>query len=237
MDESTNCTIKDHEVKTTEWLHSLLSAVLYKWFDLFNYYFFNKKLAPCVISFERTSKRTLGHFVLDRNAYGLKWNININGQYAQDPLVDTLATLLHEMTHQWQQDFGKKNRSPNYHNKQFTEKTEDLGIPSSSNGVSTNYADPFLFLLTEHDVPTKPNRFTDDGAKPEPGKSKLKKWTCGCTNVRVGVSEFKAKCLKCGNEFQLAEQRIGNFNDRLSRSYDESESSFIDPSRIFSSLN
>ena len=35
------------------------------------------------------------------------------------------------------------------------------------------------------------------------GKSKLKKWTCGCTNVRVAVKEFEAKCLKCGNEFEL----------------------------------
>ena len=36
-------------------------------------------------------------------------------------------------------------------------------------------------------------------------KSKLKKWTCGCTNVRVAVSDFRARCLKCGNEFKLAE--------------------------------
>jgi hypothetical protein len=36
------------------------------------------------------------------------------------------------------------------------------------------------------------------------GKSKLKKWSCGCTNIRVAVKEFEAKCLKCGNVFELA---------------------------------
>jgi hypothetical protein len=36
------------------------------------------------------------------------------------------------------------------------------------------------------------------------GKSKLKKWSCGCTNIRVAVKEFEAKCLKCGREFELA---------------------------------
>jgi hypothetical protein len=34
------------------------------------------------------------------------------------------------------------------------------------------------------------------------GKSKLKKWTCGCTNIRVAVKDFDAKCLKCGNRFE-----------------------------------
>ena len=33
------------------------------------------------------------------------------------------------------------------------------------------------------------------------GKSKLKKWSCGCTNIRVAVKYFKAKCLNCGNDF------------------------------------
>jgi hypothetical protein len=36
------------------------------------------------------------------------------------------------------------------------------------------------------------------------GKSKLKKWSCGCTNIRVAVRSLEAKCLKCGNKFEIA---------------------------------
>ena len=33
--------------------------------------------------------------------------------------------------------------------------------------------------------------------------SKLKKWSCGCTNVRV-ATDFNATCNGCGNDFELA---------------------------------
>ena len=33
--------------------------------------------------------------------------------------------------------------------------------------------------------------------------SKLKKWSCGCQNVRVAIADFSATCNKCGNEFKL----------------------------------
>jgi len=37
------------------------------------------------------------------------------------------------------------------------------------------------------------------------GRSKLKKWTCGCQIVRVGKSEFCATCDICGCKFKLDE--------------------------------
>ena len=32
-------------------------------------------------------------------------------------------------------------------------------------------------------------------------EGKLKKWSCGCQNVRVAIADFSATCNKCGNEF------------------------------------
>lgn len=37
------------------------------------------------------------------------------------------------------------------------------------------------------------------------GKSKLKKWTCGCQIIRVGKSVFEATCDICSNKFELDE--------------------------------
>jgi len=36
---------------------------------------------------------------------------------------------------------------------------------------------------------------------PKKGSSKLKKWTCGCTNIRVAVKDAEIQCLKCKNQF------------------------------------
>ena len=208
MDEIINRKIRELETQTKQWRFSDLSEQLYIWFDLFNENFFQGRLKNPVISFERTRSDTLGHFALDRNAFGLKWNTNINCLYVDLPLVDTLATLLHEMTHQWQQEFGKKGtkrRTSSYHNVEFRDMTKSMGIPSNESGATLSYQNPFLLLLKNHGVDIYQKSFSEEMPviSKRPGKSKLKKWHCGCTNVRVAISDFQAQCLKCGNRFIL----------------------------------
>jgi hypothetical protein len=63
-------------------------------------------------------------------------------------------------------------------------------------------------------IPDSPDRFdldrwADDGGPcppepSEPGNSIPDSWSCGCTNARVGVADFRALCLKCGHEFAPA---------------------------------
>ena len=213
MEQAINIAVKENEIKTKEWRFSYLSEELYTWFDLFNERFFDNALKTPVISFERTRVNTLGHFVIDRNSFGLKWNININSLYAHCTLGDTLATLLHEMIHQWQQEFGKKKgKSPrnNYHNKEFRIKAKLLGIPSDESGMTLYYQNPFFSFLRDHGVRISPRFFKDkedmeDMKQMRRSKSKLKKWSCGCTNARVAIRNFRARCLKCGNDFELCE--------------------------------
>ena len=75
----------------------------------------------------------------------------------------------------------------------------------------------FVLLLKQHgvsfdDIPEfKGNGGIPKGIvpiDPKPkvkGKSKLKKWTCGCQIVRVGKREFSATCDICQNKFELDE--------------------------------
>ena len=204
MDEATNKAIKEIEIGTKEWKFSNLSEQLYTWFDRFNERFFQNVLKPPVISFEKTSSRTLGHYVVGRNAFGLKWNININSLYVGSHLVNTLVTLLHETIHLWQEEFGKKkgtrNRN-NYHNVEFRTKAKLIGIPCNNYGVTLCYRDPFVSFLRDHGVSVecKVASVEESGQKLFDtilGKSKLKKWSCGCTNVRVAIADFRAICLK-----------------------------------------
>ena len=147
MDEVTNRAVKENEIRAKDWNFRDLSEQLYTWFDRFNERFFENALRTPVMSFQRTRVNTLGHFVVDRNPFGLKWNINVNSLYADFPLVDVLAVLLHEMTHQWQQESLKKKEKSqhnNYHNKEFRAKAKVIGIPSDEFGITLYYQNPFL---------------------------------------------------------------------------------------------
>jgi hypothetical protein len=203
MDEATNKTIKQHEIQTDEWRFSELSKHLYIWVDRFNENFFDNILQTPAISFERRRANNLGHYVLKRNAFGFKWNININSRHVERPFAETLGTLLHEMIHQWQQEFGAKKiiwPRNNYHNVEFRVKSALLGIPSDNYGRTLGYEKPFLSLLEKYGLNYEPKPVLEEKVI---GNSKLKKWTCGCTNARVAIVDFRAECLKCGNRFRL----------------------------------
>jgi len=209
-----NIQIMENEKSAHDWVLNNLAWELYWWVDFFNSAFFKHQPVPVpVISFERTNVNNLGHYVIGRNAFGVKENININSVNLKRPLWDILATLLHEMAHSWQAAYGKPS---NYwfHNKEFQLKMLEFGILIDNRGCHMGVGDPFMFILRKHAVDIKqsidPKEFIKEGfvkipPKPKPkGKSKLKKWTCGCTNVRVGIKDLEAQCLKCGNKFELS---------------------------------
>ncbi len=168
------------------WAHRELAAELRGWADIFDSEF--KLEAPEIsLQIDRLSARRLGHFRYGHNGFGLKGEVAINERYLrrQQP-HDVLGTLLHELLHAWQQAHGRPGRR-NYHNKEFREKARGLDLVVDERGY-TKY-------LPEQPPPVVRVR----------GQSKLKKWSCGCTNVRVAVAEFRAVCLRCGAEFLPAD--------------------------------
>jgi hypothetical protein len=80
-EENINIAVKENEIQAEDWVFSNLSELLDNWFDRFNERFFENALKTPVISFEKTRINSLGHFVIGRNAFGLKWNINVNSMY------------------------------------------------------------------------------------------------------------------------------------------------------------
>ncbi len=93
----------------------------------------------------------------------------------------------------------------------------EFGIVTNTNGshAGMDYNGEFVFILKQHGVSfaefdiagiVKGNSIIPiDPAPKNKGKSKLKKWTCGCQIVRIGKREFCATCDICNNKFKLDE--------------------------------
>ncbi len=105
-------------------------------YDHFNEALFDGKLPHCLLTLQR-EKRTMGYFSAARFASlegATTDEIAINPSYfAVVPLVETMQTLVHEMAHLWQQHFGQPGRG-RYHNEQWAQKMESIGLMPSSTG-------------------------------------------------------------------------------------------------------
>ena len=210
--------IRDNETTAFDWELNELASELYWWVDFFNMAFFKDQPAPSpVLTFENASVNTLGHYRIGRNDWGVREQININRKYLSLPLWRKLSTLLHEMVHSWEYTYvpHEKRTKGWYHPITFRYKMLEFGIETNSKGqhIGLDPKGRFVHLLSKHGVNfdefDSSMLFSDGIIKIDPkkgkkkGKSKLKKWSCGCTNVRVAVADFKALCLKCGEGFVL----------------------------------
>jgi predicted SprT family Zn-dependent metalloprotease len=106
-------------------------------FDTFNASLFGGELPPCLLTLQR-EKRTYGYFSAKRfgtRAGETTDEIALNPEYfAVVPLVEVLQTVAHEMTHLWQSHFGKPGRA-RYHNAEWADKMESIGLMPSSTGL------------------------------------------------------------------------------------------------------
>lgn len=117
---------------TTETYNSLEEA-----YNFFNSRLFDGRLPPCLLTLQRKGKRTLGFFSPARFETE---DGESSDELAMNPihftareLVDTLSTLVHEMTHVEQQHFGKPGRR-GYHNKAWGSLMKRVGLYPSNTG-------------------------------------------------------------------------------------------------------
>ena len=210
-------TLANHQVAETDWEHADLSALLHQWYERFNIRFrLNLPQAPLRLD-PTIRQNCAGYFRPGYNEFGLVYEIAIRipppEQLRDLDIGDILGTLLHEQLHLLQELTGIAGRN-NYHNVQFRSTAERFGLIVDHRGHQTYDLDsPYLDLLAEFGVAPPRSveiaRSEASGAQPpllsfkQAGRSKLAKWSCGCTNVRVGVAEFHASCTRpdCGKPY------------------------------------
>lgn len=213
------------------WEHQKIAAELYKWSDVFRFYFlrpqaeYQPEIPNLVIGVESMRIDVLASYHLKENSVGLPYEITFNEHYIKRPIWELNESLLHEMVHLFQQETpGMQPCKHNYHNAQFVAICEELGLhPRLGSGAHWRPADgQFERLMTRFGV-NKP-AYAEAGNVEVPPESPKKHWwdddrgkAKGKSNLilylnpdckkkqpcklRSGRSDLNIVCQDCGGKF------------------------------------
>ena len=191
----------------------------------FNYYnkeLFNGGLSDCMI--QTSGHKKYAGFIKMRNwknklaekepfIHEISLNPGILGQ--DDKKYH--AELVHGMVHVWQQDYGKPSRRM-YHNRQWAQKMEEIGLTPSSTGapggkktgerVSQFFTPGGLFIklfnnLTERHIKYVPAVLEEEGAAVSQNRSKVT-YKCPCGHKVWGKAGLAITCDDCNQIFKQA---------------------------------
>jgi predicted SprT family Zn-dependent metalloprotease len=103
-------------------------------FDYFNRALFGDRLPRCILNFSRRGS-VYGFFSPERWARGddHTHEISLNPDLLHRPVLESMGTLVHEMVHELQHEFGKPSRR-GYHNKEWADMMESIGLMPSNTG-------------------------------------------------------------------------------------------------------
>jgi hypothetical protein len=179
------------------------------------------RLPEPVISFDNMRHSSvLAGYRLKRNPQGLLDEIVFNTTHFEDTPEgkkwrfgewELLETLAHELLHLKQQNFGQHPVSRNYHNSEFCDMAESIGLhPLPIYGCHYAPADgAFARLLTKHGIerPVKVEVPKGDkinwwelipGKERKEGRSSLYKWGCSRCGFAVNATTKKDIKIICG---------------------------------------
>ena len=200
--EEINESLKIHATGIADWRYQELANVLHEWAGRFNVEFKLDVDIPA-LRIDRARDLALGTYRGHRNGFGIRHEVTLNAKYLNRPIAEILETLLHELLHEWQELHGKPSTS-NYHNVEYRRKASEFGFVVHRRGHHEAVVPgSFTELLERCGVdPSWVLKLPPAPVRPV-GTSKMKKWSCRCTNVRCAV-ELRATCLSCGAPFERA---------------------------------
>jgi len=191
-------------------------------YDYFNRRLFENKLKPCLLNFRGKHKRNMGLFWPKKRARlkgGVTHEIALNPEVLHRPLIETFATLVHEMAHQWQQDWGTPPRG-GYHDREWGQRMEQIGLIPSNTGEPggkktgqqmTHYVakdgafeTAFQMMLKTVSLPWLTGSFAEVVKSPSKNKNKVK-YTCECGTTVWGKADLLILCGECEEQFMQQE--------------------------------
>lgn len=179
-------------------------------FDVLNEEYFESTLSKTVITIQSTPK-AYGHFSVDKI-----WNIsnnesaheiNLGAETLDREIENVIATLLHEMVHQYcaENKIKDTSRSGTYHNKMFKGEAEKRGlIIEYDKRIGWSFTEPSKTLKTfieSKEIFHQISLFRNTPSKEkEKGKSQssTRKYVCPCCDISVrATKEVRISCMEC----------------------------------------
>jgi hypothetical protein len=204
-----------------EWQGRAAVTMLHKWTGILNNEF-KLELPGMAYRVDELPVTQMGSFRGEHNGLGIEREVTLNTLYLRPdrPRWEPFATLLHQLLHAWQHARGVSR--PTYvHDAVYRRKAIEIGLMVSPKGLTCCVnGGPFVRLLERNGIAVEGHLIVSSDAPEEnapaqlqttkaadrlKGSSKLRKYSCGCTSVRVAQKKFRALCLNCGNEFLACE--------------------------------
>ncbi len=193
-------------------------------FNFFNTELFGGELPHCLITLQR-HKGALGY--CSKNRFKNTSNseehdeIALNPVHLNRPVINVLSTLVHEMVHSWQFNYGKASRN-GYHNREWADKMWKVGLIPTTTGeaggketgqrVTHMIKEGGLFdqaasnFLLNHTVDLYQDTINENSRK------KLKiKYTCPKCHLNMwGKPDALVACVSCKEIMKFKEALISN---------------------------
>lgn len=186
---------------------SRLAGQLEKLFRMLNVDFFNGELETPIITIQ-SSSRSYGHYSLSplwEVKGGAKHEINIAAGTLDRPIEYTIATLLHEMVHMYNDTILNvqdcSGSSHMYHNKAFKSAAETHGLIVTHTRYGWSHTEPsdalIEWILDNNIQEIKLNRNEPHGIRIAGGNAAANGGTATTGTVSKGHS-IRYKCPVCG---------------------------------------
>jgi len=187
---------------------------LEKLYDYFNEILFERSLPAVMLTVSR-GKKFHGFFAPERwDSEGNRIHeIALNPETMNRPFNLVCSTLVHEMVHLWQQVYGIKKPRKAYHNKEWANYMEKIGLIPSSNGLPggartgqhmTHYIQidgpfekAFNELYEDYYLPLKALSHMEPDKKKAKAKNKIKYSCPGCDVNVWGAPDLNIRCNDC----------------------------------------
>lgn len=192
------------------------------------YKFFNEKLfgnnLPEVLITLNRKKKARGYFAFERivdrsNPNNLISEIALNiDTFLEREDIDLMSTLVHEQAHVWQYYLGNRPEKGNYHDAEFAEMMEKIGLMTSStgevggkrcatkmshyiipNGKFEKYCQEFL---QDKKINWQNIRMNDNPKQTRNRTPKLKYKCPDCEKSVSSKDEIKVMCMSCNQEME-----------------------------------
>ncbi len=189
-------------------------------FDILNAEFFENALSKPVITISPTPD-AYGHFTPWKSWKGASdsgfYEINIGSETLDRPIEETIATLAHEMTHQWchEHDIKDTSRSGSYHNKRFKVEAEKrglvIGYDKRIGHSPTTPGKPILKMVDDGKFDgciaelcrIHGTRQGGPGAGTSKRKSSTRKYACPMCGMSVrATKEVRIQCMDCEEQME-----------------------------------